>query len=73
VIVAWRSTLGVEERTHACTAPAPITVVLLLSGPVTYDAALSAGGGRQSYVGVAVHRPFSPAAVSPVKLVSGRA
>ena len=32
LIVAWRSTFGVEERTQACTAPAPTTVVLPLSG-----------------------------------------
>ena len=34
VSVACRSTFGVEERTQACTAPAPMTVVLPLSGPV---------------------------------------
>ena len=28
LIVAWRSTFGVEERTQACTAPAPMTVVV---------------------------------------------
>ncbi len=47
VIVAWRSTLGFEERTQARTAPAPMTVVLLGSGLVTYDAALPAGGRTQ--------------------------
>src|SRR6185312_7336924 len=73
VIVAWRSTFGVDERTHAFTAPAPITVVLAVSGLVTYDAALPAGGWTQLYGGVAVHNPFVPAAVSPVKSVSGRA
>ena len=47
VTVAWRSTLGVEERTQACTAPAPMTVAFWLSGLVTYDAALPAGGRTQ--------------------------
>ena len=32
--VAWRSTFGVEELTHRRTAPAPIAVVVLLSGLV---------------------------------------
>src|SRR3954452_2339025 len=73
VIVAWRSTFGLEERTQRSTLPAPITVVLLLSGLVTYDTALPPGGDCQSYCGVAVQRPFSPAPVSPWKSVSGRA
>ena len=35
LIVAWRSALRVEERIQACTAPAPITVVVARSGAVT--------------------------------------
>src|SRR4051812_15636980 len=73
VTVAWRSTFGLEERTHACTAPAPITLVSAPSGSLRYADALPAGGASHLYGGVAVHRPPSPAAVSPVKFVSGRA
>src|ERR671915_2085934 len=43
VTVAWRSTFGADERTQACTAPAPITVVSLLSGLVRCDTALPGG------------------------------
>src|SRR3954463_867068 len=53
VIVAWRSTLGVDERTHACTAPAPTTVVLPVRGAVRYDTALPGGLCTHSYGGVA--------------------
>src|ERR671937_2871151 len=44
LIVAWRSTFGDDERTQTFTAPAPIAVVLALSGLVRYDTALPAGG-----------------------------
>src|SRR5437763_1540947 len=67
LIVAWRSTFGVEERTHTCTAPAPITVVLAPSRLVKYERALPAGFCVHWYGGVAVHRPPVPPAVSPVK------
>src|SRR4051812_45781751 len=73
LIVAWRSTLGLDERIQTCAAPAPSTVVFALSGLVRYDTALPAGGGSHLYGGVAVHSPPSPAAVSPVKSVGGRA
>src|SRR5437016_3811698 len=45
--VAWRSTIGWEARTHTCTAPAPITVVLLASGADRYDSAVPGGFGFQ--------------------------
>src|SRR5437763_13203297 len=45
-MVAWRSTFGVGALTHRCTAPAPITVVLLASGALTYDTAVPAGFWR---------------------------
>src|SRR3954471_7105855 len=73
VTVACRSTFGFEARTQTCTAPAPITVVFALSGFVRYDTPLPAGGWSHLYGGVAVHRPFSPPAVSPVKSVGVRA
>src|ERR1051325_859860 len=43
LIVACRSTSGVDDRTHTVTAPLPTTVVLAVSGDVTYDTALPAG------------------------------
>src|SRR3954468_10613160 len=73
LMVAWRSTFGFEARTHTFTAPAPSTVVFDFRGGVTYEAALPAGGETHLYGGVAVQRPPSPAAVSPVKSVGGRA
>src|SRR3954468_22599283 len=72
-IVACRSTFGAEDRSHTRTKPAPRTVVFSFKGAVTYDAALPAGGGSHLYGGVAVQRPPSPPAVSPVKSVGGRA
>src|SRR3712207_6403174 len=59
LMVAWRSTFGLDDRTHACTAPAPSTVVSSASGSVTYEAALPAGFDTHSYGGVAVQRPPS--------------
>src|SRR5579859_656246 len=47
LIVAWRSTIGREARTHTWTAPAPTTVVSLASGAETYDTAVPAGFGFQ--------------------------
>src|SRR5436190_16974222 len=73
LIVACRSTFGFVERIHRSTRPAPTTVVLALSGLVTYETPVPAGGACHLYGGVAVQRPPSPAAVSPVKSVSGRA
>ena len=32
---AWRSTLGVDDRNHRLTAPAPIAVASLVSGAET--------------------------------------
>ena len=43
LIVAWRSTFGVEDRTQRWTAPAPITVVLVFSGADTYETEVPAG------------------------------
>src|SRR5215204_2809733 len=43
VTVAWRSTFGADERTHASTAPAPMAVVLLLRGLVRYETAVPGG------------------------------
>jgi len=43
LIVACRSTFGAEERTQACSAPAPMTAALSLSGLVRYEAALPDG------------------------------
>src|SRR3954451_2378323 len=71
--VTCRSTLGLEERIQAFTAPAPITVVLASSGLVRYDKAPPAGLCVHLYGGVAVHSPPSPPAVSPLKFVNGRA
>src|SRR4051794_7773993 len=73
VIVAWRSTFGFDARTQTCSAPAPMTVVFALRGLVRYETALPAGGCSHLYGGVAVQRPFSPPAVSPVKSVGVRA
>ena len=33
--LAWKSAFGVEERTQRCTAPGPMTTVLLFSGGLT--------------------------------------
>src|SRR3954451_3717192 len=73
VIVACKSTLRLEERTHARTAPAPSTTVSPFSGGLVYETAVPFGFGAHLYGGVAVHSPPSPPAVSPVKFVSGRA
>src|SRR5690349_18545764 len=35
--VACRSTSGVEDRTHTCTAPPPMTAVFAVSGREAYD------------------------------------
>src|SRR5213075_1775291 len=43
LIVACRSTSGVEDRTQRSTRPAPTTVVSALSGCVTYATACRAG------------------------------
>jgi hypothetical protein len=48
VMIACRSTLGVEERTHTCTAPAPMMAVLVRSGAVMYVTAVPAGLGFHS-------------------------
>src|SRR3954447_5363932 len=73
LIVTCRSTLRFEARIHARSAPAPITVVLALSGLVRYEALVPGGGLSHLYGGVAVHRPSLPPAVSPLKLVNARA
>src|SRR6185437_672860 len=44
LIVACRSTSGVEDLTQRLTAPAPIAAVSLLSGAETNEAASPAGG-----------------------------
>jgi hypothetical protein len=43
LIVAGKSTLGVDERNHRSTRPAPTTAVSELSGGVTYATALPGG------------------------------
>src|SRR4051794_23008831 len=73
LIVTCRSTFLADERTQACTAPAPTTVVALVSGAVANDTAVPAGSCVHLYGGVAVQSPSLPPAVSPVKSVSGRA
>jgi len=77
LIVAWRSTVWEwEERIHACTAPAPITVVFELE-----RARENRTPRCRVAAGVPLIRRASPSrgppegrrAVSPVKSVSGRA
>src|SRR5687767_1953005 len=63
VITAWRSTVRLEDFTHASTRPGPITTVSSVNGAVTYDAEPPSGLCGHSYAGDAVHRPFSPAPV----------
>src|SRR5215471_5907744 len=43
LIVACRSTSGVDDRTQRLTAPLPTTVVLVVSGADTYDTAVPDG------------------------------
>src|SRR5258706_8828626 len=43
LIVACRSTSGVDERTQSSTAPLPTTVVFAASGAETYDTAVPDG------------------------------
>src|SRR5438270_5909729 len=45
--VAWKSTSGVDDLTHRCTAPPPIAVVFVVSGADTYETAEPAGGCTQ--------------------------
>src|SRR5436190_714822 len=72
-IVTCRSAFGFDDLTHARTSPAPTTVVGVPSGSDTYERPLPGGGSCHWYGGVAVHSPSVPAAVSPLKSVSGRA
>ncbi len=60
--VAWRSTSGVDDFTQRLTAPPPITVVSVLSGADTYDAAEPAGGCTQfhSHCDATPHSPPGP-------------
>src|SRR5437868_8433160 len=44
LIVAWRSTSRVDDRTQRYTAPPPTTVVSAASGAETYDSAVPDGG-----------------------------
>src|SRR3954469_3074686 len=60
LIVAWRSTFGFDDRTQACTAPAPTTSASRLSFPLTYDTALPGGLCVHLYGGVAVQSPPLP-------------
>ena len=73
LIVVWRSTFGVDDRTHRCRAPAPMTVVFSSSGLVSHETAVPSGSCVHLYGGVAVHSPSVPEPVSPEKSVSGRA
>src|SRR4051794_30913796 len=43
LIVACRSTSGVDDFTHRSTAPAPMTVVFAASGADTYETEVPAG------------------------------
>src|ERR1700694_3372586 len=43
LIVAWRSTSGVDDRTQRSTAPLPMTVVSAVSGAETYETAVPDG------------------------------
>ena len=47
MIVAARSTFGVDAFSHTCTAPAPITVVFAARGLVVKLTALPSGGAAQ--------------------------
>ena len=60
--VAWRSTSGVDDRTHRWTAPAPITVVFVFSGADTYHTAVPAGFCFQfhCHADALAHRPPVP-------------
>src|SRR5579863_7085961 len=72
--VAWRSTSGVEERTHRCTAPAPTTVVLAVSGAETYETAVPAGFCCQFHCHCDAFPQRPPASVSAIgKSLSGTA
>ena len=61
------------ERIHASSAPPPTTAVSAVSGSVTYDSAVPAGLCDHRYGGVAVHSPFGPLDVLPLKFVGGLA
>src|SRR6476661_974888 len=43
LIVACRSTSGVDDRTQRLTAPLPMTVVFAVSGAETYETAVAVG------------------------------
>src|SRR3712207_2184223 len=73
VTVTWRSVRGLVDFTQARTKPWPSTVVSSASGLDRNDAPVPFGGCCPRYGGVAVHRPFSPEPVFPVKFVIGRA
>src|SRR5689334_9905670 len=73
LIVAWRSTSGVDDRTHRLTEPLPTTVVFAVSGAETYDTAVPAGFGCQfqDHCDALPHNP--PVPVLDPKSVGGSA
>src|SRR5437763_10480179 len=62
LMVAMRSTSGVDDLTHRWTAPAPIAARLLVSGSDTYDRAVPAGfcSHFHSHFDAALQRPPPP-------------
>src|SRR2546423_3401271 len=73
LIVACRSTSGVDDRTQRLTEPLPTTVVFAVSGGVTYETAVPDGCCCQfhDHCDALPHNP--PVAVLLPKSVSGRA
>src|SRR5580693_5804815 len=65
LIVAWKSTSGVDDLTQRSTAPPPTTVVSVASGAVTYETALPAGFCCQSHcqAEALLHNPPDPVLV----------
>src|SRR3954454_13655677 len=59
LIVACRSTSGVDDFRHTCTAPPPIAVAFPVSGADTYETPLPSGGCCQfhSHFEALLHRP----------------
>jgi hypothetical protein len=62
LIVACRSTSGVDDLTQRCTAPLPRTVVACVSGAVTYETDVPAGFcfHRQSHCDALPQSPPEP-------------
>src|SRR5262245_30954702 len=62
LIVAWRSTSGVDDRTHKFTAPFPMTAVFAVSGGETNEIAVPDGFccQFQSHCDALPHNPPVP-------------